>query len=140
MGRTTAQRVAMIFGVAFLLVAVAGFVVGGMSMESDPHAAPKVLGLFPVNVLHNVVHLAFGVWGLLAARSWSAAVSYCRIAGIIYLVLAVLGFVAEDGFGLVPLGSHDIWLHVVLGAVLTIVGFTSRAVGEAPSSAPFSRR
>ena len=125
--RTTTQKVAMVFGVVFLLVGLLGlFTTEGMGMEADNAAAPKLLGLFPVNLLHNLVHLAFGVWGIAASRSWSGSVQYCRIGGIIYLVLALLGFVAPDGFGLVPLGGNDIWLHVLLGVALAAVGFTAR--------------
>ena len=124
-GRTTAQWVSLVFGIGFLLIAALGFVQGGMSMESDPNMAPKALGLFPVNVLHNLVHLAFGVWGLAASRTHDASRGYCRIAGVIYLVLAALGFVAPNGFGLVPLGGADPLLHVFLGLVLAGVGFTA---------------
>jgi hypothetical protein len=128
---TTVQRISQVFGVVFILVAILGFVQGGMSMEADPELAPKVLGLFPVNVLHNLVHLAFGVWGLLAARTFGGAVGYAKIAGVIYLVLACLGFIAPTTFGLIPIGGNDIWLHVVLGLVLAGVGFTAK---DAPAA------
>ena len=124
--RTTAQWVSLVFGIGFLLVAILGFVQGGMSMEADPAMAPKIFGLFPVNVLHNVVHLAFGVWGLAAARTHDASRAYCRTAGVIYLVLTCVGYVWPNGFGFVPLGGADILLHLVLGVVLAGVGFTAR--------------
>ena len=66
---TTVQRLAQIFGIVFLLIAIVGFVVAGSSMEADPAMAEKVFGLFPVNLVHNGVHLGFGIWGLLASRS-----------------------------------------------------------------------
>lgn len=123
---TTVQRVAQIFGVLFVIGALVGFYTGGMNMESDPAMAPKALGLFPVNLLHNIVHLLFGLWGLAASRAWSAARQYCRIAGGIYALLIVLGFVAPDGFGFVPLGGNDIWLHVALALPLLFFGFTAK--------------
>lgn len=49
-----------------------------------------LLSLFPVNVLHNLVHLAFGVWALAAARSFSGAKTFARVGGVIYLALVVL--------------------------------------------------
>ena len=123
---TLVQRVALIFGVVFLLVGVAGLLTeGGTSMEGHG----ELLGLFPVNLLHNIVHLLFGVWGIAASRSWDGAKAYTRIAGVIYIVLAVLGLIEPDGFGLVPLGGNDVWLHAVLGVVLAGVGFTTRPVG-----------
>ena len=126
----TVQRVAQVFGWIFILVGVWGFFVSGGSMEAGPDA-PAILGLFPVNVLHNLAHLALGVWGILAARSFGGARAYARIAGVLYLLLAVLGFVDPTTFGLMPLGGGDIGLHLVLGVVLAGVGFTAREAGAA---------
>ena len=117
------QQVARIFGVVFLLIGALGFLAGGMSMEADPALAPKVLGLFPVNVLHNVVHLLFGVWGLAGSRTVAGASMFAKGAGAIYVVLAILGFFVPTTFGLIPIGGHDIWLHALIGVVLVAVGF-----------------
>lgn len=128
-------RVAMVFGVVFLLVGILGLVTpGGMQMGADP-APALLLGLFPVNLLHNVVHLAFGAWGLAAARSFAGAKNYAQIGGVIYLVLAVLGFVAPTTFGLIPIGGNDIWLHALLGIVLAGVGFTAKPATTASAPA-----
>jgi hypothetical protein len=129
------KTAALVFGIVFLLIGVLGFfTTGGMSMEADPATAPRLLGLFPINALHNAVHAGFGIWGLLAARGWSGATSYLRIGGVVYLVLAVLGVVSPSGFGLVPIGGNDIWLHVVLGAAMAGIGFTSHS---APPTATY---
>lgn len=130
---TTVQRVAQIFGVVFILVALAGFYTGGMDMNADPATAPAIFGMFPINLLHNIVHLLFGIWGLAAARSYTGAKQYAQIAGVIYLVLAVVGYFMPDGFGLVPLGGNDVWLHLVLGGILSAVGFTAKPATIAPS-------
>ena len=120
------RRVAMVFGIVFLLVGILGLVVpGGMQMGANP-APAMLLGMFPVNLLHNVVHLLFGAWGVLAARSFAGAKTYCTVGGIIYIVLAICGFVIPDVFGLIPIGGADIWLHAVLGLVLAGVGFTAK--------------
>lgn len=131
---TTVQRVAQIFGIVFILVAIVGFITPG-GMEMDAATPGLMLGLFPVNLLHNVVHLLFGLWGLAASRSWSGAKSYATMAGAIYLVLAVLGFIAPDGFGLVPLGGNDRWLHIVLAAALLYFGLTAKGDAVATSAA-----
>ena len=130
---TTVQRVAQIFGVVFILVALAGFYTGGMNMEADPATAPAIFEMFPVNLLHNIVHLLFGIWGLAAARAYTSAKQYAQIAGIIYLVLAVVGYFVPDGFGLVPLGGNDVWLHLVLGVILAGAGFTAKPATVAPT-------
>jgi hypothetical protein len=123
---TGTQKAVLVVGLVFVLVAVAGFLTSGSSMEADPSMAPALLGLFPVNLLHNLVHLALGVWGLAASRTWGAARAYGRIAGALYLALAVLGLVAPDGFGLVPIGGNDIALHAVLGITLLAIGFMAK--------------
>lgn len=128
------RKVALIFGIVFLLVGILGFVApGGMSMAADP-APAMILGLFGVNLLHNIVHLAFGVWGLVASRSWSGAKAYAQIGGVIYIVLAVLGFVVPTTFGLIPIGGYDIWLHAALGVILAAIGFTAKPEGTATTA------
>jgi hypothetical protein len=123
------QTVARVFGVVFLLVGLLGLVATPWSMETG-----LLLGLFPVNVLHNLVHLGFGAWGLVAGGTLAGATAYCRIAGIAYLTLTVVGLLTPTGFGLVPLGGHDVWLYAVIGGVLTAVGFRHRAVPAAARS------
>jgi hypothetical protein len=130
MRRSLAQLVALIFGVIFILVAVLGFITpGGMAMAMAAGVGGgMLLGLFAINLIHNVVHLLFGLWGVAASRTFAAAKGYCQAVGVIYLVLAVLGYLAPTGFGLVPIGGNNIWLHAVLGIVLTLVGFTAKPV------------
>lgn len=118
---TTVQRVAQIFGVIFLIIGIAGFFFS-MSMDEA-----MLLGMFPVNVAHNIVHLLFGLWGLAAARSFAGAKSYAQIVGVLYLALAALGGVDPTGFGLIPIGGNDIWLHAGIGLVLSYFGFTAKA-------------
>src|SRR2546423_12025023 len=130
---TTIQKLAAVFGVVFILVGIVGFVTpGGMYMQpSDPAMAPKALGMFPVNLLHNIVHLLFGIWGLAASRSWGGSKSFFIWAGVIYLVLTIAGFLWPSGFGLVPLGGADIGLHCVLAIVMLAIGLTARPVAPA---------
>ena len=131
---TLAQRIAQIFGWVFVLIGLAGFAATGSSMEANHELAPKLFGLFPVNVLHNVVHLLFGVWGILGARSLGGARGYFIGAGVIYLLLAALGTVAPDGFGLVPIGGNDVGLHIFLALALLASSFLARRrVDAAPA-------
>ena len=123
---------ALIWGIAFLLAGIAGFIPGLTTMP-DPaaHALAvdaghgRLLGLFPINILHNVVHLLFGIWGIAAYRTFPAARAYARSVGVIYLAFAVMGLipVLNTTFGLVPLYGHDVWLHLLLGGVAAYFGF-----------------
>ena|SRR2546423_1884270 len=130
---TTVQKLAAVFGVVFILVAIVGFITpGGMSMQpSDPAMAAKALGIFPVNLLHNIVHLLFGIWGLAASRAWSGSKSFFIWAGVIYALLTVLAFVSPSGFGLVPLAGPDIGLHCLLAIVMLAVGLTAKPAASA---------
>ncbi len=116
------QKFAATFGVVFVLVALVGFLTGGMSMDAHMATAPKVAGLFPMNLAHNAVHLLFGIWGLFAARSAVNSRRYCLLSGAVYLLLAGVGFILPETFGLIPIGGNDITLHAVLGIALTMVG------------------
>jgi len=129
---TVAQRIAQIFGWAFVIVGLAGFVATGSSMDPNHLTAPRLFGLFPVNALHNIVHLLFGLWGVLASRSVGASRGYFIGAGVLYLLLAALGTVVPDGFGLVPLGGNDVGLHIFLALGLLASSLLARRRPVAP--------
>jgi hypothetical protein len=107
-----ARTVAAVFGAIYLLVGIVGFV-----LESP------LLGLFEVNLLHNIVHILLGAILLYGSMSYSAAIQATRGVGAVLIILGILGFVSADGFGLVPLGGNDIWLHLATGAILLATGF-----------------
>jgi hypothetical protein len=128
------QRVATISGVVFILVSVLGLFVGGMPGMRMGGASVLLLGLFPVNMLHNLVHGAFGVWGVVAGRSEKASVTYTLGSGVAYLLLGVLGMFTDSLLGMVPIGGYDVVLHLVLAIVLAGCGFW--ALWFAPQRTP----
>ncbi|MCU1372553.1 MAG: hypothetical protein JWO77_3747 [Ilumatobacteraceae bacterium] len=108
------QRFALVVGIVFLLVGAAGFIPGVTSSFDDlmfaghdSHA--ELLGVFQVSVLHNVVHLLFGIAGIVAARSLRGSRSYLLGGGVIYLVLALYGFVIDHASdaNFVPINRAD---------------------------------
>ena len=126
------QMFARILGIVFLIIGVAGFVPGLTTEHYHPDVTLDAglgleWGLFPVNYAHNAVHLLFGVWGLVAGRSLSAAALYGKVVGVSYGLLAVLGLIPAAKlwtvFGLVPIYGHDVWLHALIAAVATYYGF-----------------
>jgi hypothetical protein len=123
---------ALIYGLVFTIVGIAGFFPGLLSPhDSVEHSltiergAGNLFGLFPVNVLHNLVHLAFGVWGLGASRNSSLAIVYARSVAVVYAILTVMGLIPglDTVFGLVPVHGNDIWLHALLAAGAAYFGF-----------------
>lgn len=129
----TTGAFATLYGIVFLLAGIAGFVPGLSPEHAHPGVAVEgasrlALGLFPVNVIHNLVHLLFGLWGLAVARSEAAARLYAKAVAVIYAVLTLAGLVpgADTLFGLAPLYGNDVWLHALLAAVAGYAGFVSR--------------
>ena len=121
-GRTTLQKAALAVGVVFLAVGVLGFVPGVTQNFSDLQFASHqsdalLLGLFQVSILHNIVHLLFGVAGILLARSISGARQYLIVGGAIYLVLFLYGLLVGQNStaNFVPVNTADDILHLILG-------------------------
>ena len=121
-----ARMFALVFGVVYLVVGLLGFFIeGGTSMVAD-ETAPRLLGLFPVNILHNIVHLAIGAWGLASYRSYSGSVAYARGLAVFYGLLTIMGLLPRpfnNTFGLIPIFGHDVWLHALTAAVAAYFGF-----------------
>ncbi|MET9373931.1 DUF4383 domain-containing protein [Streptomyces sp. NPDC002992] len=127
--RTMVQQAAMLVGAVFLLVGILGFIPGVTTnydaMEfAEHHSGAELLGVFQVSILHNLVHLAFGVAGILMARTAAGARAFLIGGGLIYLALWVYGLVIDldSDANFVPVNSADNWLHLVLGAVMVILG------------------
>ena len=120
-----AKTLALLFGVVFLLIGILGFV---------PAVAPNemLLNIFHVNAAHNAVHLLTGVIALVAGMAGvGASKTFFKIFGVVYGLVAVLGFVVGDGMllGLISNNAADTWLHVGIAVVSLIIGF-------APSGEP----
>ena len=128
--RSTVQTLTMVVGVTFVLVGILGFIPGITTNYSDMEFAGKnsgaeLLGLFQVSILHNLVHILFGIAGLALARSWDGARTYLIGGGVIYLVLWLYGlFVsAGDDANFVPFNTADDWLHFGLGVGMITLGY-----------------
>jgi hypothetical protein len=135
------RRFAMIMGIIFLVVGVLGFIPGITVMHhDDPNLRVEgpghgyLLGLFHVNVLHNVVHILFGIAGIAAASTFVAARNYARFVAVAYILLAILGMIPTantwNTWGLIPLHGNDVWLHLLIAVAAAYFGFVVHAPGE----------
>ena len=121
------KTIAVIFGVIFVAVGALGWI---------PAVNPggKLLGLFDVNVAHNLVHLATGIVAIVVGMiSDKASKLFFQVFGVIYALVAVLGFVSGDQplLGIVNNNAADTWLHVVIAVVALYVGFGMKAEASA---------
>lgn len=135
--RSLAQTLALLFGIAFLGAGILGFIPGITTNLGDIKFAgsdspAELLGIFQVSILHNIVHLLFGVAGLALSRTHSGALAFLLWGGVIYLVLFLYGlFIDQDSdANFVAINTADNWLHLVLGGGLLGGWFVSKGAGE----------
>ena len=136
--RTPVQSLAALVGAVFLLVGILGFIPGITTHYGDLSFAghdsdAKLLGVFQVSILHNIVHLLFGLAGLALAATPSGARTYLVGGGAIYLVLALLGIVGGGDW--IPVNDADNWLHLLLGAGMIGLGVLTTRESRVASTA-----
>ncbi|AGF71313.1 DUF4383 domain-containing protein [Corynebacterium halotolerans] len=144
-GRTPVQIAALIYGIVFLLVGIAGFIPGltqnlGTLQFAGHEGEAMLLGIFHVSILHNIVHLLFGVAGVALARTPASARHYLLWGGIIYLGLWIYGLIIDfdSAANFVPLSDANNWLHLGLGVTMVALSFLPRGTRDArdPDVAP----
>ena len=110
-----ARLYAIVFGVVYTAVGLIGFAVSTTLATAD-------LLVFPVNVVHNLVHLLIGLLGI-AAFATGRQIAYCRGMAVAFTVLTVAGFLPQPLLWLVPLGGADIPLHAATAILAALAGW-----------------
>jgi hypothetical protein len=127
-----ARYFALISSIIYIAIGIFGFIPGMVATPGTggPDVAVNagygyLLSTFPVNVLHNLVHLAVGIWGVASYRSYIQSRNYCRGLAIFYGILAVMGLlpVLNTMFGLIPIFGNDVWLHALTALIAAFFGF-----------------
>jgi hypothetical protein len=131
--RSLAQTLALVFGIAFLGAGVLGFIPGITTNLGDIKFAgndspSELLGIFQVSILHNIVHLLFGIAGIALSRTWDSARTYLLGSGVIYIVLLVYGLLVDvnSDSNFIPFNNADDLLHLVLAIGLLASWFVSK--------------
>ena len=127
--RDTLVLAARAVSIVFLAVGILGFIPGITTNYDEMEFAGEesgamLLGIFEVSVLHNIVHLLFGIAGLAMARTVAGARAFLIGGGAIYLVLWLYGLLIDkdSAANFIPVNSADDWLHLVLGIVMLGLG------------------
>ena len=139
MTATNVQRASLAIGVVFIVVGILGFIPGittnfDQLLFAGHESEALLLGIFQVSILHNVVHLLFGIAGIALARTATAARNFLIWGGVIYLLLWLYGlFIDQDAAAnFVPMNTADNWLHLALGLGMIVLGV---ALGRGHTSA-----
>jgi Domain of unknown function (DUF4383) len=127
-------------GAVLVIVGIIGFFysagfdtgVDGVAADTD-----DVFGILAINGWHNLLHIALGVLALAVAGSTSRARAYCLGIGLVYVVLAIWGFIDSDNIilGLLPLNNEDNFLHLTLGLTGLAAGAATPAAKPRPRTA-----
>lgn len=136
-----ATQFARLVGAVFLAVGVLGFIPGVTSNFSDITFAShesdaELLGIFGVNILHNIVHLGFGVAGLVMANSGQGR-TFLIYGGALYLVVWIYGLVIDlsSNANFIALNTADNWLHLFLGVGMIALGMLAGRPGTRTATA-----
>jgi hypothetical protein len=119
---------ALVLGVAFLAIGICGFLPEITNVDQlqfyGRHSDALLFGVFNVSVLHNLVHLAFGIAGLIMSRTARRARKYLFGGGIIYALLGLYGCLVHEGdpANKIPLNAADNWLHLGLAVLMIVLG------------------
>jgi hypothetical protein len=139
--RSPAQVYALVIGAALVLGGIGGFFYDASFGSGDETGRDALLGILEVNGWHNVVHIASGALGLAVAASYGAARGYAIGFGLLYLLIALAGFIAGDGdeiLNLIPVNTEDNFFHLLIGATGLVAGLATPAT-PSPSVAPADR-
>jgi hypothetical protein len=132
--RSPVQTAALIVGVLFVAVGLIGFLPGvttdvGAIDVAGRESDAQLFGLFTVSVLHNVLHIAFGIAGIIMARTGSHSHVYFIGGGMVYLALWLYGWAVEQNSpaNFMPVDDADNWLHLALGVGMVALGALLRS-------------
>jgi cytochrome c biogenesis protein CcdA len=140
--RSPAEVYTLVIGLTLVVIGIAGFFYIASFSSGDGAERDAVLGIFDVNGWHNVLHIASGAIGLALAASYTGARAYALGLGVVYLLFALLGFVAGDGeevFNLIPLNTEDNFLHLLIGVAGIGAGLATPATERHPRARAAAR-
>ena len=137
--RSPAQLYALIFGVVLVVAGIMGFFYEGSFSTGDDAPRDAVLGILDVNGWHNLVHILTGIIGLVVASSYASSRSYAFGLGLIYIIVAIWGFILGSGdsiLSIVPVNTEDNFLHLFIGFAGIAAGMATPAVADPTTTRP----
>jgi hypothetical protein len=135
--RTPAQWYCLLAGLSLLLAGIVGFLADSSFTTGDGINGDKLLSIFEVNGIHNLIHIASGLVLLAASPKRASAKTVAIAFGLVYGVVTIIGLIdGKDVLGLIPVNPADNILHIALSALGLITGFMSRGSDDVPANEP----
>ena len=119
------KRIALVFGVIFVVVGILGFVPGVTAFEPNTEHG-RLFGAFAVDTMHNAVHILTGVAAIAVGLiSESTSRAYFKVFGVVYGLVALAGFYYGKAalLGVMANNLPDAALHTVIATVALFLGF-----------------
>ncbi len=123
MSKSPNRLLGIVFGAVYIVVGLLGFTVtSGVGFFATQGGL--LLGIFEVNIFHNVAHILIGAALLIAGLSnVRAAKTVNSVVGAAYLLLGLLGlFLIGSALNILALNAADNVLHFASAVVLLAVG------------------
>jgi hypothetical protein len=135
--RTPAQWYCLLAGLSLLLAGILGFFADASFTTGDGIDGDRLLSIFEVNGIHNLVHIASGLVLLAASAKRASAKTVAIAFGLVYGVVTIIGLIdGKDVLGLIPVNPADNVLHIALSTLGLIAGFMSRGSDDVPRNEP----
>jgi hypothetical protein len=137
--RSPAEVYTLVIGLTLVVIGIAGFFYIATFSSGEGAERDALLGIFDVNGWHNLLHIVSGAIGLVLAASYAGARGYALGLGVVYLLLALLGFIAGDGdeiLNLIPVNTEDNFLHLLIGVAGIGAGLATPARERYPAARP----
>jgi Domain of unknown function (DUF4383) len=121
-GKTVPEILALAFGAVYLLVGIVGFFVTGFDDFFAHNTEEKLLGIFEINGMHNVVHILIGVAGLVLGRTLAGARTYGWLLAVGYGAAFIYGLLAiGKDWDFLSINGADNVLHIATALVGLVI-------------------
>ena len=113
------KTIALVIGLVFLVIGVLGLIPNPIIGDNS---------YFQADMGHTIIHLITGlIFLIIISKAPFLSSMAMKVFGVVYLIIAILGFYVGDGelLGFIGTNTHDNWLHIILGIIIFIAGLTA---------------
>ena len=127
---------ALVLGIAYLVLGVLSAIPKFQRprLRNDPKLKVESgysywLGIFPVNIVHSLMHVVMGILGIASFTSATASRLFAQTNTVLFAPLAIMGVLPDQRFntmfGMAPLWGPDSLVHAATALISGYFGFLS---------------